>query len=657
MAHHPLVGVLVVCAVAAAVPTLAPSAAHAAPAPLTVAVTTLADSGPGSLRAAINAVDAHPSGGTVRLSVAGTIALSSALPPITRPTVVDGTAAPGYTSGGAPVVQVDMGRRPGLVFAAGSAGSRLLGMSVTGASGDGITLQGGSTTLDGNYIGLAPDGSPAGNGGNGIRVPPGSDGNTIGQNTAQISGAVSNVISANGGSGILLAGTAGNTVVANRIGTDPAGAEQMGNSGNGITITAGSDGNTIGGTVFVDAATGKTNDPTGDKGTVAPVFVVPPLGNLVSGNRGDGVAITGGSQDNMLNGNFIGTTADGNSPLGNRGNGVRITGADNNTLQGCLFQDNPFVYYNVVSGNRRNGLRITDSDSIVVQANFFGIGADNTATVANGRDGIRVDGTSDDVQVGGVIPLGNVAAGNGGNGIQVRGLVGGFTTFNTFGGLLAFKGAAPNGRNGLLITATGGDNLVRTNVLSGNTGHGIKIAGRATGVTVDPNIVGLDTRGNGALPNGGDGIRVTGRAHGNTIGGSRASVIPQNTVSANLGSGVTILGRAHDNRVFNTYVGTDVAGTAALGNDRDGVVIGGRAHRNTVGPVNRKVSKLISGNEGRGVVLKPQTSGNRILRNYIGRSRTGRCLPNAGPAIVDRGDNKVEGNRVCRRPGAAKTPG
>ena len=54
----------------------------------------------------------------------------------------------------------------------------------------------------------------------------------------------------------------------------------------------------------------------------------------------------------------------------------------------------------------------------------------------------------------------------------------GFTTFNTFGGLHAFGGAAPNGNDGVLITSTGGDNLVRTNVMSGNTRNGIELAGQ-----------------------------------------------------------------------------------------------------------------------------------------------------------------------------------
>ena len=61
-------------------------------------------------------------------------------------------------------------------------------------------------------------------------------------------------------------------------------------------------------------------------------------------------------------------------------------------------------------------------------------------------------------------------------------------------------------------------------------------------MTVDPNIVGLNTKGDGVLPNGGDGLLIDGTAHGNTIGGTLSSVIPQNTFSGNRGYGVVIAG-------------------------------------------------------------------------------------------------------------------
>ena len=188
-----------------------------------------------------------------------------------------------------------------------------------------------------------------------------------------------------------------------------------------------------------------------------------------------------------------------------------------------------------------------------------------------------------------------MSAGNGLNGIAVLDKAHGFVTFNTFGGLLAFKGAAPNGLNGLLITSTGGDNLARTNVFSGNKENGIALAGNASGVTVDPDIVGLNTKGNGVLPNGGDGLLIDGTAHGNVIGGTLHSVIPQNTFSGNLGYGVAITGRAHDNHVFRSFIGTQLLGIKALGNKKGGVLIGGNANANLIG-LTTLFQPLISGN-------------------------------------------------------------
>ena len=443
----------------------------------------------------------------------------------------------------------------------------------------------------------------------------------------------------------MLAGSSANTVVANRIGTNAAGTSAIANRGNGIWITQRSRGNEIGGTAFVDTVTGKANNPTGSKGTVTPVFVVPPLGNLISGNGGNGVMIDTGSPDNTLNGNFIGTTASGDGALGNAGNGVWIDRAPGNSLVGCKFVNNPFVYYNVISGNRQNGLRVTSSDNVTVQGNFFGAGANNTTIVKNRLDGILVDGSSVNTQVGGVIPLGNVSAGNGRNGIEVTGRVRGFVTFNTFGGLLAFNGAAPNGNDGLLITSTGGNNLVRTNVFSGNTRNGIELAGNASGVTVDPNIVGLNTKGNGVLPNGGDGLLIDGTAHGNIIGGTLRSVIPQNTFSGNQGYGVAITGRAHDNRVFDSFVGTQLLGVKALGNEKGGVLIAGHAYGNLIGLRTHTPANLISGNAGIGVTLSGGTLGNSVINNYIGLDRFGRYLPNSGRPIVNTGrHNTIRGN-------------
>ena len=299
------------------------------------------------------------------------------------------------------------------------------------------------------------------------------------------------------------------------------------------------------------------------------------------------------------------------------------------------------MYYNVLSGNKRNGLLVTDANNTVVQGNFFGVGANNTAVVGNGLNGVEVDGTSRNTQVGGVIPLGNVSADNKLNGIEVAGSASYFTTFNTFGGLLAFKGAAPNGHDGLLITSTGGHNLVRTNVFSGNDGNGIELAGNASGVTIDPNIVGLTTKGNAVLPNRGDGLLIDGSAHRTTVGGNTVSVIPQNTFSGNDGYGLAIAGSAYDNSVFTSFIGTNVLGTLALGNRRGGVLIGDRAHANSIGDTGKPPVNLVSGNAGTGVWLTGGTSYNRVIDNYLGLNRFGKPLRNSGRPVVNNGRHNV----------------
>ena len=123
---------------------------------------------------------------------------------------------------------------------------------------------------------------------------------------------LSNVISGNGGNGIGIYGASGNPIAMNNIGTDASGTLTRGNAKNGILVTKRRGGNFIGG-----QATGG-NDPT------AGVFVRPPQGNLISGNRGNGVLINNGATQTLLSGNFVGTSASGNSALGNRQDGVAI---------------------------------------------------------------------------------------------------------------------------------------------------------------------------------------------------------------------------------------------------------------------------------------------------------------------------------------------
>jgi hypothetical protein len=226
--------------------------------PTTYTVSSLADSGAGSLRAAITSVNADTTPDEIDFSVAGVIQLTSgALPAITTTVKIDGTTAPGFA--GAPVVEIDNNGFAGLTLSANN--SSLVSLSIVNANGAGVTLSGsfappigGSANgqnIDvlGNYIGLALGGSIAANTGYGVQIN--NSDSTVGGSTF----ADRNVISGNGAggvqidngvSGFTIAYTNGALVEGNFIGTDPTGQSAAPNQGNGVTIV--NAGSAIGGT-------------------------------------------------------------------------------------------------------------------------------------------------------------------------------------------------------------------------------------------------------------------------------------------------------------------------------------------------------------------------------------------------------------------------
>ena len=87
-------------------------------------------------------------------------------------------------------------------------------------------------------------------------------------------------------------------VVGNFIGTDAGGTLALANDGNGVTIWNN-----------IAALSGIFSTPG-----------VSLIGNVISANAGYGVQVYG--ENNTVQGNRIGTQADGVSPLGNAGSGV-----------------------------------------------------------------------------------------------------------------------------------------------------------------------------------------------------------------------------------------------------------------------------------------------------------------------------------------------
>lgn len=617
-------------------------------------VTNLNDSGAGSLRQAILDANLNPGADVISFGVTGSINLLSALPDIIDTLTIDGTTAPGFN--GSPLVAINFNNNSGLKFTSfnnnSATGSQILGLAVINSSTNGITVEVDNITIQGNYIGLDLDGQTTrGNQGDGIFLGNQTSQHLIGT-TSSASGQfqLSNVISGNLGNGIRLAGSSNNRISMNYIGTDVTGQIKLGNGLNGILITQGSSNNLIGG-----FETGGNNPvDAGPFGDGAPVkFVVPPQGNLISGNTGNGVLIDQQSESNTLAGNFIGTVADGNAALGNGKDGVAINEADNNSLLGTTVNQNPFVFYNVISGNGGNGLRVTNADNITIHANFLGVGANNATIVSNGLNGLVVEGNSTNTALGGVIPLGNVIAGNTLNGVEVKDEVTGFISFNTFGGLFAFSTAAPNGQDGILITSTGGNNTIRTNVFSGNIGNGIHLTGNATGVTIDPNVVGASTFGDSALPNGAHGVLLSGNANNNFIGGfenQTPSVIPRNLFSANGGYGLVIADQANNNTVINSQLGGGFNTDLPLGNGLGGLLITGQAFNNIIGGfptagVSDDPQAIAKNNNGSGFVLSTIGIGNQFISNLAENNGGG------GFTVIGSNGNTLVGNESLTNDG------
>ena len=192
------------------------------------------------------------------------------------------------------------------------------GNVISGNGQEGIWLVGVSGSVignlvQGNLIGLDVTGTNGlGNSYAGIGISSAA-GNQIGG----IVSAARNVISGNGvlvqtigyvGVFLIGAGTSGNLIQGNYIGTDSTGTLGRGNANEGIYVQDVSS-NQIGGSVAG-------------------------AGNLISANNGRGIWLANASW-NVIQGNFIGTKADGTNALGNTWHGIDIdVNSVNNTVGG-----------------------------------------------------------------------------------------------------------------------------------------------------------------------------------------------------------------------------------------------------------------------------------------------------------------------------------
>jgi CSLREA domain-containing protein len=268
-----------------------------------------------------------------------TISPTSALPPVADAVNINGTTQPGFN--GAPLVELN-GAGAGAVTAGlniTTSGSTVRGLLINRFGGHGIRVaSSGLVTIAGNFIGTDATGTAVrANAGSGVFIDAASN-NTVGGTTA----ADRNVISGNGGHGVRIDGVnaSNNRVRGNFIGTDVSGTVALGNINSGVAVF-GSNSNTVGGT----AAAAR---------------------NVISGNGGVGVLLSGGGAGaNVVQGNYIGTQADGASALPNLLGGVSVSnGASGSSVGGTAAGTG-----NVIAFNGGDGVSVSSGTGNRVLSN------------------------------------------------------------------------------------------------------------------------------------------------------------------------------------------------------------------------------------------------------------------------------------------------
>ena len=346
----------------------------------------------------------------------------------------------------------------GIGITGGADGAQLDHNVIAGNTFWGIYVNGGSAHLiDDNVIGLRGgandpnDNNPAANGNGGVWI------NDVGGNTV----GPGNRIAGNQGPGVLVAGenADGNVIKGNVIGLDN-GNSAVANSGPGVYILGGPDDSVVGGAALAD-------------------------GNIIGGNGGAGIHVSGNTTDaTTIRYNFVGTDRSGNVARANGVEGVRLD-------QGA---SHAVVRQNLVSGNVNDGIKLeTGANGNLVVLNQIGFSVGGAA-LPNGASGISLLSAAHDNTIGDASSpfLINYIAGNTGAGVFVADAG---TAHNIVGENLIGVSGLPNG-TGIFVTAGAVDTQILGNVIEGNSGNGVAIAGSGTiGNPVVDNLI----RGNGAL--------------------------------------------------------------------------------------------------------------------------------------------------------------
>ena len=697
----------------------------------TFTVTNLLNAGAGSLRAAINQANANPGADEIAFAVVGTVPLSTALPAITDAVSIDGSTAPGFV--GSPQLTVNFRGRTGLRFAPGSDGSSLTSLALVRARGAGVTLDASGITLAGNSIGVLANGTTAApNTGAGVLVTARGSANQIGTSADGGSNLISgnrgagvrilgdaNVVAwnligttstgaaalANGGDGVRLeAGATGNLVGhadpvtsidyfnTSEITTDTSlpveswtGIRGLANGDYLITGSTES-GGVQSGLLYVGTLDGGDGDAyainyPGGSGTATSVYGPDDLGN----------------GEVLLVGTYVLPTGSTRYGFAFRGNlATMATDVLNPANYETIWNGSEFNYLHSTMGGLAVGNSITSNTpnergrayiydfqtqqftDIVfpgtISNTAYGIwdNGDGGYTIAGGFSQLPVNNADDRLQ-----PIGMASL------IDYDRATGTFSNWRAYSYQSPDQVTAGTHFMGISSVEKGVYTLSGTGFVSGTIeSSGLATVVRQTdGSFGDMAWVELDppesVTGVSGLPSANSvyGNAVVGIVLGESSSASYQAEVNvgsqlSNVISGNRGNGIGIYG-ANANRVAMNNIGTSFAGTAAVPNRANGILVTNRASGNMIGgqatggnsPVSYNGStpvfvrppqgNLVSGNRGNGVLVSGGASGNTLSGNFVGTTPSGTVtLGNGqdGVAIVGASGNSLIGTTFPQNP-------
>ena len=438
------------------------------------------------------------------------------------------------------------------------------GNLISGNTGRGIRLFNASANIiAGNLIGVALTGTTAlPNALSGVTLDGGSSNNRIGTNGDGSSDALEkNTISGNSVGGIQLFDGNSNIIAGNYIGTSTDGLQLVRNRAYGVHL-GNSNSNRIG---------------TNADGVSDPLEL-----NLISGNETNAIQLAN-SDFNVVAGNWLGLSSDGETPIENGHSGMWIYGGSSDNLVGTNddgVRDD--VERNVISGNRFQGVAIDGSsdgaaktEKNVVAGNFIGTDRTGMKAVAN-ETGVfllrgafsNIIGTQATSRIGSA--AGNVISGNQFNGVLMRyaGTIGNHVSGNLIG--LSADGMHPLGNKHAGVTIAegpvsnfvGGASPKEANTIGANENHGVWIVDGSRNNFVDGNFIGFAIDHATAMGNGVSGIAIENSSQ-NQIGTTVANTIAHNSQA---GIAVTLNSSIRNDLSKNSIYG-NVGLAIDLGND------------------------------------------------------------------------------------------